>query len=85
MSGNHNHTHDHGDVFHSHAPIGKMKLAFFLTLMILVVELIGGIISHSLALSSDAGHVLTDIAAIGLSWYAMLEPPMTEVKGFLLH
>jgi cobalt-zinc-cadmium efflux system protein len=67
----HGHDHDHGDLFHSHAPIGKMKLAFFLTLIILVVELIGGFISHSLALFSDAGHVLTDIAAIGLSWFAM--------------
>ncbi|MCL6453887.1 MAG: cation diffusion facilitator family transporter [Alicyclobacillus sp.] len=48
-----------------------MKLAFFLTLTILVVELLGGWLSGSLALLSDAGHVLTDIAAIGLSWYAM--------------
>lgn len=75
MSDNHNHNngheHEHGDVFHSHAPIGKMKLAFFLTLIILVVELIGGFLSHSLALLSDAGHVVTDIAAIGLSWFAM--------------
>jgi cobalt-zinc-cadmium efflux system protein len=67
----HQHEHDHGDVFHSHAPIGKMKLALFLTLIILLVELVGGILSHSLALLSDAGHVLTDIAAIGLSWFAM--------------
>jgi cobalt-zinc-cadmium efflux system protein len=67
----HEHDHDHEDVFHSHAPIGKMKLAFFLTLIILIVELIGGFISHSLALLSDAGHVVTDIAAIGLSWYAL--------------
>ncbi|UOF92816.1 cation diffusion facilitator family transporter [Fodinisporobacter ferrooxydans] len=55
-----------------------MKIAFFLTLVILVVELIGSYISHSLALLSDAGHVLTDIAAIGLSWYAMkqaMKPP----------
>jgi cobalt-zinc-cadmium efflux system protein len=68
---NHQHEHDHGDVFHSHAPIKKMKLAFFLTLIILFVELVGGFLSHSLALLSDAGHVLTDIAAIGLSWFAM--------------
>ncbi|MDP4107254.1 MAG: cation diffusion facilitator family transporter [Bacillota bacterium] len=68
---NHGHDHDHEDVFHSHAPIGKMKLAFFLTLIILVVELVGGFLSHSLALLSDAGHVVTDIAAIGLSWFAM--------------
>lgn len=65
------HDHNHGDVFHSHAPVGKMKLAFFLTLIILIVEFAGGLISHSLALLSDAGHVVTDIAAIGLSWFAM--------------
>jgi len=87
MSSNHNHAHDHGDVFHSHAPIGKMKLAFFLTLIILVVELIGGIISQSLALLSDAGHVLTDIAAIGLSWYAMhqSQKPASEKFTFGYH
>ncbi len=87
MSSSHNHAHDHGDVFHSHAPIGKMKLAFFLTLIILAVELIGGIISHSLALLSDAGHVLTDIAAIGLSWYAMhqSQKPASEKFTFGYH
>ncbi|MED1204342.1 cation diffusion facilitator family transporter [Heyndrickxia acidicola] len=67
----HHHDHDHGDVFHSHAPAGKMKLAFFLTLIILIVEVAGGFFSHSLALLSDAGHVLTDIASIGLSWFAL--------------
>ena len=56
---------------HTHAPAGKMKIAFFLTLFILVVEATGGFISNSLALLSDAGHVLTDIGAIGLSWYAL--------------
>lgn len=67
----HNHDHDHGGVFYSHAPAGKMKLAFFLTLIILAVETVGGVISNSLALFSDAGHVLTDLFALGLSWYAM--------------
>lgn len=80
----HDHGHDHGDVFHSHAPVGKMKLAFFLTLLILVAEVVGGWISHSLALLADAGHVLTDIAAIGLSWYAMKqsEKPSDESMTF---
>lgn len=84
---NHDHGHDHGDVFHSHAPIGKMKLAFFLTLIILIVELIGGFISHSLALLSDAGHVLTDIAAIGLSWFAMhqSQKPASEKYTYGYH
>ena len=79
-----NHDHDHGDLLHSHAPEGKMRLAFFLTLIILVVEVSGGLISHSLALLSDAGHVLTDIAAIGLSWYAIKqsEKPSTEGMTF---
>lgn len=80
----HEHGHNHEDVFHSHAPAGKMKIAFFFTLAILVVELIGGLISHSLALLSDAGHVLTDIAAIGLSWYAIkqAEKPSDEKMTF---
>ena len=30
----------------------------------------GGIVSHSLALLSDAGHMLTDALALGLSWFA---------------
>lgn len=75
------HHHDHGDVFHSHAPAGKMKLAFFLTLIILLVEVLGGWLSHSLALLSDAGHVLTDIAAIGLSWYAMRQSEKPANEG----
>jgi cobalt-zinc-cadmium efflux system protein len=67
----HSHHHAHDSVFHVHAPIGKMKTAFVLTWMIFVVEVIGGWLSHSLALLSDAGHVITDLAAIGLSLYAM--------------
>jgi cobalt-zinc-cadmium efflux system protein len=82
--GDHNHDHhdhDHKEVFHSHAPAGKMKLAFFLTAIILIVEVIGGWISHSLALLSDAGHVLTDIGAIGLSWYAMKQSEKSANEG----
>ncbi|SHJ74412.1 cation diffusion facilitator family transporter [Alicyclobacillus tolerans] len=81
---NHVHAHDHGNVFHSHAPAGRMRLAFLLTLIILVVEVLGGWVSHSLALLSDAGHVLTDIGAIGLSWYAMKqsEKPASEGMTF---
>jgi cobalt-zinc-cadmium efflux system protein len=49
----------------------KLKLALALTCVILVVELAGGIISHSLALLSDAGHILTDVFALGLAWFAV--------------
>ncbi len=73
MEHHHAHIHDHSDVFHSHAPVGKMRMAFLLTLCIFAVEIAGGMLSHGLALLSDAGHVLTDLAAIGLSWYALLQ------------
>ncbi len=49
----------------------KLRLALGLTLAILVVELAGGLFSHSLALLSDAGHVLTDVFALGLAWFAV--------------
>ena len=50
---------------------GKLRLALGLTLAVLVVELTGGLLSHSLALLSDAGHVLTDMFALGLAWFAV--------------
>ena len=47
-----------------------MRRAFALTFVVLLVELVGGLLSHSLALLSDAGHVLTDVFALGLAWFA---------------
>lgn len=48
----------------------RLRLALGLTLVVLLVELAGGLLSHSLALLSDAGHVLTDVFALGLAWFA---------------
>jgi len=48
----------------------KLRTAFLLTLVILTVEVTGGLISNSLALLADAGHVLTDVVALGLAWLA---------------
>src|SRR6266704_918222 len=48
-----------------------LKKALALTCAILLVELGGGIASHSLALLSDAGHVFTDVFALGLAWFAV--------------
>ncbi|WP_051263144.1 cation diffusion facilitator family transporter [Tuberibacillus calidus] len=69
----HGHHHDHEGLFHTHAPAGKMKQAFFLALIILIAELIFGFISNSLALLADAWHMATDVAAIGLSWFALVQ------------
>jgi len=48
----------------------RLLLSFAFTLLILIAEIIGGIISKSLALLSDAGHMLTDVFALGLSMIA---------------
>ena len=50
---------------------GTLRKALALTCVILAVELAGGVISHSLALLSDAGHVFTDVFALGLAWFAV--------------
>jgi cobalt-zinc-cadmium efflux system protein len=64
------HTHEH-----THAPQAenRLKLAVGLTLLILVVEVIGGLMANSLALLADAGHMLTDVFALGLSWFALVQ------------
>ncbi len=48
-----------------------LKRALALTVLILAVELAGGLVSHSLALIADAGHVFTDVFALGLAWFAL--------------
>lgn len=54
---------------HSSAAGGRNRLlgVFFLTLTVLVIEVIGGLASNSLALLADAGHMLTDVVGIGLA------------------
>ncbi len=49
----------------------RLRIGLGLTLAILLVEFAGGLLSHSLALLSDAGHVLTDVFALGLAWFAV--------------
>jgi cobalt-zinc-cadmium efflux system protein len=49
----------------------KLLLAFCLTLGVLALELVSGVLAHSLALLSDAGHMLTDAAALGFSLLAV--------------
>ncbi|HEY9720630.1 MAG TPA: cation diffusion facilitator family transporter [Oscillatoriaceae cyanobacterium] len=65
----------------------KLGVAFALTFLILVVLLVGGWFSHSLALWADAGHVVTDIAALGLSWYATVQAgrPASAQRTFGYH
>ncbi|MCM3788995.1 cation diffusion facilitator family transporter [Domibacillus indicus] len=70
----HSHSHDHGHHHgHHHGSSNKMALkwSFFLITSYMIIEVIGGFLTNSLALLSDAGHMLSDAAALGLSYAAM--------------
>lgn len=68
------HQHEHGG--HHHAPEvsrdneRRIFIAMWLTGGFMVAEVVGGLISGSLALIADAGHMATDTAALGLAWLA---------------
>jgi cobalt-zinc-cadmium efflux system protein len=53
----------------------------------MVIEVIGGLLTQSLALLADAGHMLTDVAALGLSAFAMwmAARPSTPEKTYGYH
>jgi cobalt-zinc-cadmium efflux system protein len=59
----HSHDHDAGN-------IKRVQLALVLTGAFMIVEVIGGIVSGSLALLADAGHMLTDTMALALAAFA---------------
>jgi cobalt-zinc-cadmium efflux system protein len=63
------HSHGHG---HGHTDLNGRNLLFatVLNLIITIVEIIGGILSNSLALLSDAIHNLGDTIAVLLAWAA---------------
>lgn len=50
-----------------------LKPAFLLTVLILLVEVAAGLAAHSLALLADAGHLVTDVVALGLAWFAVAQ------------
>src|ERR1700679_70593 len=64
----HKHGHSHGHA-HSHVPssAGVMYAALGLTLGYAAVEATAGMMSGSLALVSDAGHMVTDAVALGIA------------------
>jgi cobalt-zinc-cadmium efflux system protein len=73
-SSEHLHAHLDGDARHAHVIEGRsqaaLSVALGLTLLFAVIEVITGFISNSLALISDAGHMVTDAAALGLALLA---------------
>ncbi len=70
MNQTHTHTHSHlRDV--ANQTTSRLSLSLFLTLAFVVVEAAAGYYANSLALLTDAAHNLTDVIALGLSWFAI--------------
>jgi cobalt-zinc-cadmium efflux system protein len=67
--------------------VRKLRLALALTGGFLVAEVVGGLVSNSLALLADAGHMLTDAAALGLSlfvaWFSRQPENPRKTYGYL--
>jgi cobalt-zinc-cadmium efflux system protein len=66
----HRHAHDHAAHGHGAAPARALAIAFAITAAFAVVEAIGGYVAGSLALLSDAGHMITDAAALAAALFA---------------
>jgi cobalt-zinc-cadmium efflux system protein len=74
----HDHGHENGGRPHSHAheapstPAARRALvrALTLTVVVAVAEVVGGLLTNSLALLADAGHMVADVAALGLALFA---------------
>src|SRR5690349_10112516 len=62
----HAHAHGHAQTAGA-AHRGRMAVVLGLTVLVLVVELVGAVLSGSLALLADAGHMATDALGIGLA------------------
>lgn len=89
-SHSHDHAHDHGRAVGPHdaaAQAGRLRLALAITLLVLAAELVGGFLANSLTLLADAGHLLTDVAALGLTlfvtWFSRRPETPKRTYGYL--
>lgn len=81
-------SHQHDETGHgTAATTSRLKLVLIVIMVIMVVEVVGGILSNSLALLGDAGHMLVDGLAISLSLFAitMAARPATPSKTYGYH
>ena len=89
----HDHTHNHdgekdgGQHCHQHRLQGKFRFAVVLTIFVLGIEIVGGILSNSLALLSDAAHVFSDSLSLIMSWLAIYlsTRPATSSRTYGYH
>lgn len=77
------HGHSHGATA-AGANKHRLAIVFGLTAIYLVAEVIGGLLTNSLALLADAGHMLTDVAGLGFALIAIrfAERPATPERTY---
>jgi cobalt-zinc-cadmium efflux system protein len=82
----HDHAHDHEHHQHDFRELGsrRLRIVLAITASFMFVEFIGGYLANSLALMADAGHMLSDVAAISLSLFAIwfARRPATPAKSY---
>jgi cobalt-zinc-cadmium efflux system protein len=76
------HAHDHGERLE--ADRRRLGIALVLIVGFMVVEIVGGLVSNSLSLLADAGHMVTDAASLGLALGAawLAATPATPQRSF---
>lgn len=87
MSRSHHGDHGHAQGFHDHgrgAARRALAIVFVLTSAFIVAEIVGGLITGSLALLADAGHMLSDALSLGISLFAiwLAGRPATPNRSF---
>jgi cobalt-zinc-cadmium efflux system protein len=82
----HDHAHSHGHATGPNDSRRTLSFLFILNLLYMFAEIIGGMLSGSLALLADAGHMAIDVFAIALSifamWIALKPPTLKNTYGF---
>jgi len=90
----HTHSHGHGLGSHEHkhhhavteTADARKRVAFAaaLTFAFMIAEVIGGVVSGSLALLADAAHMLTDAGSLALAWlgFKLAERPADSARSF---
>ncbi|CAM4104911.1 cation diffusion facilitator family transporter [Paenibacillus alkaliterrae] len=88
-SHHHGHSHGHHGHHHHHGPNNKagLLIALIITTGIMFLEFVGGLMTNSLALLSDSGHMLSDAAALALSLVAMwiAVRPASSIRTYGFH
>jgi cobalt-zinc-cadmium efflux system protein len=76
--------HDHGHDHSHHAGSRGLKGALILTALFMIAEVVGGLISNSLTLLADAGHMFTDVGALAFSLFVvwLARQPATSQKTY---